>query len=56
MIVVSTDYYNYLKDTSPENAKLFGQLLPSSNEYTQDEEISGLEKPATAPALGRLFS
>ncbi|KAI9640349.1 hypothetical protein NHQ30_011094 [Ciborinia camelliae] len=56
VVIVSTGCYNYFKDTSPESANSLNQLLPTSNEYAQDGDISELEKPSTASALGRVFS
>ncbi|KAB8298845.1 hypothetical protein EYC80_001006 [Monilinia laxa] len=55
VVMVSTGCYNYFKDTSPESARLLSQLLPTSNEYTQESEFSEGEKPATTSALRRLF-
>ncbi|ESZ91827.1 hypothetical protein SBOR_7779 [Sclerotinia borealis F-4128] len=56
VVIVSTGCYNYFKDTSPENANLLSQLLPTSNEYAQDGEISELKEPSTASALGKMLS
>ncbi|APA08769.1 predicted protein [Sclerotinia sclerotiorum 1980 UF-70] len=56
VVMISTVFYNYFKDTSPEQANLLSQLLPASNEDINDGEFSGPEKSATALALAKLFS
>jgi UDP-sugar transporter A1/2/3 len=56
VVIISTGCYNYFKDTSPDEANFLSQLLPTSNEYTENNATSELEKSATASALGKLFS
>ncbi|KAF7896952.1 uncharacterized protein EAF01_009355 [Botrytis porri] len=56
VVIISTGCYNYFKDTSPENVSSFSRLLPTSNEYTEDGEISRSEKSIAVSAMERMFS